>query len=55
MGKGPIIGDGDIILGSAPNRNWSYFPKSYQHGKIKHLFLKPQFTVKNYDVYTVTF
>lgn len=55
MGKGPIIGDGDIVLGAGPNRNWCYFPKSYQHGRCKKLFEKVQFSVKNYDVYTANF
>jgi hypothetical protein len=39
-GKGPVIGDGDIIIGNQPNRNWCYFPKSYQTGKAKQLLNK---------------
>jgi hypothetical protein len=53
-GYGPIIGDGDIILGSTKYNNWCYFPRSYNGGS-KKLTNKPQFTIKNYDVYRVIF
>lgn len=54
-GHGPIIGDEDIILGGDKDSNWSYFPKSYQPGKHKKLTPKAQFSIRNYDVYTVIF
>lgn len=54
-GKGPIIGDGDIILGNCVSNNLCNFPRSYQSGKNKKLTAKAQFSIKNYDVYTLTF
>jgi hypothetical protein len=53
-GYGPIIGDGDIILGNNRNNNWSHFPRSY-NGGTKKLTTKTQFIIKNYDVYRVIF
>jgi hypothetical protein len=50
-GRGPIIGDGDLIIGSSPTRNYCYFPKSFQIGKSKQFIPQTQFTLKNYDVY----
>lgn len=54
-GYGPIIGDGDIILGTNKGNNWCYFPKSYQTGKHKKLMAKTQFSITNYDVYQIIF
>jgi hypothetical protein len=54
-GCGPIIGDGDIILGSDRCSNWCYFPRSYQTGKHKKLAGKAQLNIKNYDVYHIIF
>ena len=54
-GRGPIIGDGDIILGNCASNNQCNFPRSYQSGKNKKLTAKTQFSIKNYDVYTLTF
>jgi hypothetical protein len=53
-GYGPIIGDGDIMLGSDRSSNLCNFPRSY-NGKGKKLMAKALFSIKNYDVYSVGF
>jgi len=54
-GLGPVIGEGDITLGSEKERNWCNFPRSYQAGKHKKLVPKVQFSIRNYDVYQAVF
>ena len=69
-GYGPIVGDGDLIVGNNPQSNYSYFPKSFEAGKKKSLLEDKKqtkedpkstgnnpnkFSIVNYDVYQVIF
>ena len=41
--QGPIIGDGDLIIGDGGSYNVSRFPASFESGRIKKLLKTDKF------------